>query len=675
MDNSVWSIVLTFIIDGIILAILLLLFLIMRKLRAKRWDVVGVTDPHPPLIQEAGVGLWAVLKQVWSTSEQDMLRHCNVEGMMYYKMHKNLACVFSLMSVFSLVILVTVYSQGGSDYQDDVEAAGFVHITSDEAHITASFLCLVLFTTACSVVLYRFFTLNRHYQLSESVPENVLAVDGVPGAADPAAYQQSLQQALAPISAGVQVVVPRNLASAYSKFKAVPPIRARKQELETYYSQQPEAPKKKVGCCKKKEELTVCQEKEAALMAKVRAAAIVPARAVCSGTAFVVTSSKTEALVLFHHLKNRKVQDPTLQPKKWQVSFASGADNVLWECLAPFGWTLSFKRVLLNVTFCLVAFIFMTPTGFLQYVSLIFGDFASGSAVGFIEQFLPTLCMFLYMEILLPFFIEKLVKYEQHRTHSGSRVSAMRKYLVFFVVYLYLIPLVGFQIIELLDVVTSGNMGELLTKMQSRITQTGLFFFIYLIHTTFITNGSLLLSAGILISRKLRERKAVLPATKAQAYWSVEFNIPRDMAMSLVCVLMSLSFGVIMPIIVPMCALFLLGKTAVQKYNLLTVTYVNPNTHGQLVFGAIIGYLICILALQWLTCFVLIISNFAAWIALGSIVVASTVIQIIIFVLIERREQRRKLRQQAPETEKEGMLLSQASDFAHPLAGELEQTK
>jgi len=673
MDNSIWSIVLTFIIDGIILSILLLLFLVLRRLRAKRWEVEGAKDPHPPLVQEAGVGLFAVLKQVWGTSEAAMLQHCHVEGMMYYKVHKLLALVFCVMSVFSMVVLVSVYTQGDSNYKEDVEAAGYSHVSGDEKHLIASFLCLILFTTICSLMLYHFFTINRHYLQTESVPENVLTIDRVPGPADPIACQEALLQLLTPLaSSPPQVIVPRNWAKAYGQFKAVKPVRARRQELEAYYIEKPEAPKRRTGCCRKSDELAACQKKEAELLGKVRTAAVVPPKVQCSGTAFVVTASKVEALSLFHQLRAGKVQDSAMQSRKWQVSFTSGGDNVLWESLSPAGCTLGLKRVVLNVTFILVAFIFMTPTGFLQYVGLIFGSFAGGSAVGFIEQFLPTICMFLYMEIVLPFFIEKLVKLEQHRTHSGSRVSAMRKYIAFFVGYLYLVPLIGFQIIELVDVVASGDMGGLLDKMQSRFTKTGLFFFIYMIHATLIKNGSMLLAAGVLIGRKLGERKALLLTTKARAYWTVEFNIPRDMAMTLVCVIMALSFSVIMPIIVPMCALFLIGKTAVQKYNLLTVNYINPNTHGQLVFGSIIGFLVCLLALQWLTCFVLIITNFASWIVLGAIVVVSTVLQVGLFCVMERRERNRRLRQLHTEVEMEKELLAEARDFMHPLAEELE---
>ena len=676
MDNSVWSIIITFIIDGVIFAILLILFLIFRRFRAKIWEVEGVTDPHPPLVKEAGVGLGQALKQVWSVSEQDMLQHCHVEGMMYYKVHKNLTCLFCIMSVFSMAVLVSVYTQGDTDYKEDVEAAGYAHVTENEKHIIASFLCLVLFSVLSSVVLYRFLVLNRRYMSSESVPENVLTIDHIPGQLEPGVCAKSIEQSLASLlTTPVQVVVPPNLANAAWKFKAVPPFRNRSAELEQYYLLNPEAPKKTTGCCKKTDELETCKQKEADLMKQVREAAKVDAKVINSGTAFVVASHKSEALVLYDQIRAGKVQAPDLLPQKWKVNFACGADNVLWECLAPTGCSLTFKRVLLNVIFILVAFIFMTPTGFLQYISLIFGSFASGSAVGFIEQFLPTLCMFLYMEILLPFFIEKLVKYEQHRTHSGSRVSAMRKYILFFIVYLYLIPLIGFQIIELIDVVTSGDSGKLLTKMESRFTKTGLFFFIYLIHATLIKNGSLLLSAGILISRKLGERKALLPATKAKAYWTVEFNIPRDMAMTLVCVVMSLSFAVIMPIIVPMCALFLLGKTAVQKYNLLTVNYVSPNTHGKLVFGAIIGFLLAIMALQWLTCFVLIITNFTSWIVLGAILACSTIIQIVVFFVIEHRERKRELRFVKEKEEGEVLVLSQASDFTHPLAAELETAR
>lgn len=675
MDNSIWSIVIAFIIDGVILSILVLLFLVFRRLRAKSWEGAGAPDPNPPQVQEAGVSLCTALKQVWSTSEEDMLKHCHVEGMMYYKVHKNLTCVFCVMSVFSMAVLVSVYTQGDTDYKEDIEAAGYAHVAKNEKHIIASFLCLVLFSTLSSVVLYRFFAINRRYLLKEKVPENVLTIDGIPGAISPAVCEKSLLQSLSVLSTTpVQVVVPQNLADAYWKFKDVKPIRSRRQELEEYYLG-PDVPKKTTGCCKKKDELEVCKQKEEELMKKVQAAAHVDAKVINSGTAFVVTGSKVEALALYDQLRAGKIPDPELQSRKWRVSFASGADNVLWECLAPTGCTLTFKRVLLNVIFFLVAFIFMTPTGFLQYIKLIFGSFASGSAVGFIEQYLPTICMFIYMDILLPFFIEKLVKFEQHRTHSEARISAMRKYTFFFVVYLYLVPLIGFQIVELIDVLNSGDTGSLLTKMESRFTKTGLFFFIYMIHMTFLKNGGLLLSAGIFVSRKLGERKALLPATKARAYWTAEFNIPRDMAMTLVCVLMSLSFSIIMPIIVPMCALFLLGKTAVQKYNLLTINYINPTTRGQLVFGAIISFLVCILALQWLTCFVLIITNFASWIALGSIVAVSTILQIVIFFVIEHMEKRRKLRFIDSGEEKEQMVLSQAQDFINPLTGELATTQ
>jgi hypothetical protein len=72
---------------------------------------------------------------------------------------------------------------------------------------------------------------------------------------------------------------------------------------------------------------------------------------------------------------------------------------------------------------------------------------------------------------------------------------------------------------------------------------------------------------------------------------------------------------------------------------------------------------------------VLIITNFASWIALGSIVAVSTILQIIIFFVIEYMEKRRKLRFVDSGEEKEQMVLSQAQDFINPLTGELATTQ
>jgi hypothetical protein len=323
--------------------------------------------------------------------------------------------------------------------------------------------------------------------------------------------------------------------------------------------------------------------------------------------------------------------------------------------------------------------VFLSPTGFLEYITLIFNTVGGSGAEGFIGQFLPTIVLFLYMNILLPWFIEWLVRKEQHRTNSGSRISAMRKYSFFFTVYLYLVPLIGFQIVQLVNIVINDEFESLLMEMESRFTKTGLFFFVFLIHATFLSNGLTLLQPILLISRKLRERKALLPATKEKAYWTAELNVPLDLTMTLVYVMMALSFAVIIPILVPLVCLFLIFKTAFMKYNLLCVNYVNPSTKGKLIYRAVINFLLCIVAFQLLTCLVLMITIFKSWLILGAMVAASTLVQFAIFLFIEKREEKRCLDAVNYNT-KEGEndhvdLVSQLTlSFQHPLTEEFGQT-
>ena len=91
----------------------------------------------------------------------------------------------------------------------------------------------------------------------------------------------------------------------------------------------------------------------------------------------------------------------------------------------------------------------VTPSAFLTYVSALLDSIGVGGAVqGLIGQFLPTILLAVYMSVILPMTIAKLVTMEKYNLKSDATMAAMLKFLIFMICHVFLVPAIGMQVID-----------------------------------------------------------------------------------------------------------------------------------------------------------------------------------------------------------------------------------
>ena len=142
----------------------------------------------------------------------------------------------------------------------------------------------------------------------------------------------------------------------------------------------------------------------------------------------------------------------------------------------------------------IIFLIVVTPTAFMQYVGTVLDSVGAGAAVqGLIGQYLPTILLAIYMSVILPMTIAKLVVIEKYNLQSNATMAAMIKFLIFMIAHVFVVPAVGMQVIDIVVAALDDDLGDLATIMVQKLTQSGLFFAVLVIHFSLLTNGFYLL--------------------------------------------------------------------------------------------------------------------------------------------------------------------------------------
>jgi hypothetical protein len=268
--------------------------------------------------------------------------------------------------------------------------------------------------------------------------------------------------------------------------------------------------------------------------------------------ALIVFSSASAKLEFEEKFKG---SHDSLLSNEWKFYEAPPPSEIKWGHLSVNQKVMPYIRVAMTIVFCLLFLVFMTPSFFLKFIGEIIGGIGIGAfAEGFLNQYLATILMIVYMSVVLPFFIRLLVKFEKHATLSQEEISTFEKFAIFFVFYLFIVPAIGLSFMKLIIEFITGkpNFSSSLTE---GTTTAGQFLLMFMIHQTMISLPVKLLNPGRLIVQKLKYKRALDEEEKLKSYdydefpWAYEYAVCYTLFTIVVCMSvvypLILSFGIL----------------------------------------------------------------------------------------------------------------------------------
>jgi hypothetical protein len=244
-------------------------------------------------------------------------------------------------------------------------------------------------------------------------------------------------------------------------------------------------------------------------------------------------------------------------------------------------------KIVYQILFVLIFLIFLTPAAVLAFVGALVSSLGDW-LIGFIGEYLPTIIIVLYHSVLLPWTIKFLVKKEQHLTKSAEILSATFKYFVFMTVYVFVIPLLGLQFIQIISSAVSGDTGGWAELFATRLVKSSRFFTVLMIHAIFFGNGFDLAALGKIISVVIKRKRAVTELDRLQIYEADPFDIAKDYAVSVVYMIIAVTFSVSFPIMSTLALVFFSLRYVVHSYNMF---YLFRRSNYQDLWQTVIWYM------------------------------------------------------------------------------------
>lgn len=638
VDGSVSGLVVTAVIDAVIFTILIIVFFATRKGRSLPPDALAPV--HSAILNEHDVPYIQALKNILKEPHEKKIAMIGKESWAFLQVHKIIAYVLVSFTIFGWAPLIAVYITGSTSVDSDVDQTSFKHVSDEDELLAAPMVFLFTFTVIYSVVLVlmvkRFiFHASQQPEAERPVAANILMAEGLPknlnGPEQSLVLGQIINEKYSEAS-GVYIIP--NYAKAQRTSMLIKELRetiAVLQEREEILGQQ-ELVRPKL-CASKVPAIPFHRNKLEKLEAKL-AKNLNNGRNISSGQAFIEFTSLEAAEAALKSFSNQSWNDQRFGLSGWRLRHAPSLDELNWHNLDADMKKIRIMKVVYQIIFVVLFLIVLTPAAVLAYIGTL-ASVLGEWVIGFIGEYLPTIIIVVLHSIILPIVIDFLVKKEMHFTKSDEILSATFKYFIFMLFYVFIIPLLGLQFIQIIsDSVTgaSVNWAEIFAR---RLVKSSRFFTILMIHSVFFGNGFGSVALGVVIMRAIKKKRAATDTERRLIYEADPFDIAREYALSLVMVIIALTFSVVFPIMNTLALLYFSLRFIVSSYNMF---YLFRRSHFQDLWKTIIWYLWqALFFFHLFTGSLFILTESTPYVVLGIIFVVLSVVILIMSIVLSFR--------------------------------------
>jgi hypothetical protein len=312
------------------------------------------------------------------------------------------------------------------------------------------------------------------------------------------------------------------------------------------------------------------------------------------------------------------IEDEVMKPEDWELVNAAHPDDYIWENIHENPHLTKWKIIWIEVAIFIVMLFIFTPTAF---VALAMGALHSliGSAATVIALFLPSLLIIVYMEVLIPLVIGKLVKLEKLSRISLEKSSEVEKFVAFYVMLVFGTALIGLSMVA---VIIEWDWADWIPTFSSKIVATGGYFSILILQLAFITNGSQFCQFGKLWHGLKNEKLAKTKYDRKRAWALRPFEIGKQYAVSSVVFFICVGYSVILPYILVPGVFFFAIKYYAHRSSIFTCMYIEVNSQGLVSKTVLRAMIIGVCSFWILSGFVFTMTGFTPYTNLGYAFVA-----------------------------------------------------
>jgi hypothetical protein len=554
MDKSIYELLSTILIDFLIFLLTVLGFAAYRKIRSQPIVLPLDVDVIRPHLHEAEYSSVHLAQKVKNMSLEEVYEALGEWGFLYLAFHKLVLCALCILSVLGCGVLLVIYITSSSDAKDDFHRTGIAHITNNENEdmLAAPVVFLIVFSLiiyAFAVWLFMKIKHSRNNELVHPSQHYVVLVSNIPKTVPSQLISAKIADSLVQVHGQAirSIYCVPYFVHAYQYFlklenaekklkylvydlevrKSRPMIWKNWQKVDgiNFFTRKADSYKRKVLRLQK-------EYKDQN-----------------SGIAFIICENKALASSII----STGLQHPDI--KAWTCETAPSPGDLIWKNIGLDPSTSFLRKVITNFAFLIIFLIFLTPASFIKQIEDLFKRMGIQLIGGVVAMYLPSLLLLLYQALILPFVVDYMVKREKHDKKHKEISSGLKKYLFYLIFYWFLYPVLGLQFIEFVRMFLNedSNWQQLFSL---RITESGQFFTVFLIHQAFLKNGW-----DLIVAYKFfwAQAKSILASTSTErtlAYEADPFMFDYEFAISINTLIIACGFSIVYPVILLPATLF-----------------------------------------------------------------------------------------------------------------------
>lgn len=667
-DSSIWGLCVTLLIDFLLFCILFVLFCVYRNFRGRRVNIEGVPKVA---VYESEWSLIALLIHVIQMDSSMFHDHCGGAAQLFLKLHKFVILLFGLLTVVAFAVLVPVYEAGTASVSNDLNKMGYPHVRDDNNLVIAPVLCFVLFVALTQFLLYSFFKSTResnfHTAFSGEQGDCTLQVFGLDRSDSPDTSEEKLREWFDTHfpNAVVRVEVIPEFSKAFPVYEK---LKEEQEKLKLYRAYERETQKSaevRLSLCGSKVPAILHFEKlEEKHLTKLHKYYMQGKERNC-GVGFI-TFRSTEAM------ERAKSSYRSYENVSFMLMSACSSSDVNWQYVNSNPLHGACFMFVLTIAFILVFFIILTPANFINFFTSFFQTVAGDVVAGLLGEYLPTLLLLVYQQVILPYAIDFLVSTERHISKSEATVSSMTKFLLFNSFYVFFLQFFGLQFIKLVDLAINNTLDSWVDRIANNLTSTGQFFCVFMAQMAFIANGLDLLQVGRLVLIKYSQFMAVTKEEKEKAYIVTStqppyYSFTMNYTISLTSFLTILTYSIVFPVILPIGFVYFTIRYYVQKYNMLCLFAIPTEGQSKVSESGLYFIELAIIFFQIVTSLAFMLSESDVYYFVGGCFALVSLLMLLLFISCFYRFALKRAKKEAKSLDRME-LLGDSTDFRHPLS-------
>lgn len=536
MDKYTWGFILTFIFDLVVMIFLLIVFCVLKKYRSNP----NQESEYEIFINENSLKLKAQLLKIYSTSLLEIRENCGEESHHYLYLTKILAIFITVLCPIANLILLPVYHSGKQN-SDGMLKLSLGNIIDNEVKLSAPFLIFLLFIAGSYYIVYIFIKETLKSSRVNNINYSFIRIVNLP---TEMTQNQAKEEISKLMNVGVDDVYAVPALSKALKYHK----RLNKANDEYLHYLDVEKFKGKREMIKVKyfgrEKMDAIQYWDIKMIEykdKLEKEYL-RTRKRYSGVCIVKVGVKYD----YDELKKKVSKNKNYA----LVTSMIVADDLNWRHISHDENAARAKHVSGTILFFVIFLILFTPTAFLNYFLKTLTDIGISSAVtGLLAVYLPDVLLLLYQLLLVPKAVEYLVHSESHYSKSAEIISAMRKFILFFLFTMLFLPAIGLSVFSILQLAIHSDFSSFSENIADRMLNSSFWFVAVILTQAFIANPFDLVELAKVIEHKYKAIRAVSERETYKAYTPFLFEFPLEYAKLMTCFAIILAFSIAYPLI------------------------------------------------------------------------------------------------------------------------------